>query len=537
MARRLSMSSFKTLGACGPPPVPDPNKPPPGVCLPSEPNSPACLPPYEERGRLGDAIWDPPQSVCPNPTYPGDPRECTAIGRGFFLPDTKLDPTTFESAAVRPKLLVNTTLNTPTQRGVVMAANSGTGQVETRFSNTTSTSDRVNSSANKATGGVDVKGGAYEMSANFEYETGYSAKTHKNVFTSDFETFRENGVVTLSFESITWDNLDPTFKAAFQSLSTFTPTAGRVISATDVDEYIAFIKRWGSHVLIKEHVGRKYRRLYSSSENSADVARSVKAKACAEASASFGINSGKVQGCDEFTQSDIDKAYTLNINGRTFAWGGGSVGAQLASIANADNCPPPDGMLFDFLQSPLIDDKGIAWEFEPIWDFLRRFYQVDRNLLITLKMVYDYFLKNKALGYDSCDVQYLPVASTNVVRGVKAKVDPNTNSLTYGCWHVRDGCDSNAACKWRNGGVSSKNEAECTMEGGGNCFEWDNVAKRVKYRQYWKNGGCSPKGPGDCPWYEQACWGDWNHDANCSNTNADGWEDYSDLQCVNPQGC
>jgi hypothetical protein len=368
------------------------------------------------------------------------------------------------------------------------------------------------------------------------------------VFTSDFETYRQNGALTLpDAYQITASNLHPDFIAAFTAFASnpgaINPVQGDYnyfITDDKVKAYKQFLDTWGTHVLIKVIVGRKYARHYSTADNTTNVQELMRARACAEASASFGTNSGTLQGCYGVTEEDIKNSYSLDVHENTYAWGGGQYGTELAALAQGNNCPPSGNLLIDFLSSPKNEDVAIAWEFKPIWDILAKMTTLSleqKRCAEMLKLVFDYFMVNEALGFDNCTVQRIPASNGTIVRGVKVK-NWNGTDPEFACWHVPNGCDSDAACRWRATGVRDNNQAECTAENGGQCYAWDALQKKVIQAPYQKNGGCEPKGPGDCPWYWKPCWGDWNHEANCRNNAQPGWESYTELSCINPAaGC
>ena len=336
------------------------------------------------------------------------------------------------------------------------------------------------------------------LDATVKTATGYDTAATSDVQALTLDITFQRGVLDFVQDGDCWSakNLAPEFVSAFSAL----PDVKSPHVAASWAPYVAFLRAWGSHVMVQQTLGSRFQQWESTRAASKISEKTLAAKACANVEGVTATGGGwSVKGCAAYSDDERRSSLSVSTNQAQNILGG-TVKTRQAILKDVSR-----KNLDAFIDSADEADEAIQQKWTPIWDLLNKIYGQDctagnkagcasMQRALNLQAAYEGWL---AVGCPQIvarnkSIQYMRVAST----------DPGTGLKTYGCWAMKEGCIANSDCS--NGGAIG---TVCYCYGAG-CVEKDkgqpidNPASPTGYRNKIRSDQSGSQASG----VNQSCW-------------------------------
>ena len=325
--------------------------------------------------------------------------------------------------------------------------------------------------------GIDLTGTA---SANF------NRSSTKNESFNSFRLYQNfvDSVVDLNQDSTCYStqNLDPAFLADFEGLPLSDPK-NAAESSTWAD-YPVFLKRWGSHVQIKQQLGSQYSFWISEDASEKLDIKTLQASACFKIGG-YGIT---LPICPNFGTSEKQSASQKKTVSKLYISGGDAATRNDLMKETTDPVIATERMNA-FINKASVSDQAVGFGYTPIWGLLTSVYRQacgqdgagskacgNFQRAVNLQAAYEGFLAYQCVK---------SVARGGlVVQGMVADV-PNGNGIYYyQCHQARTGCHSDDDCTNATAEVWWIIKGTGSFCGGGSCIDAQLIDGTSQYRSY-----------------------------------------------------
>ena len=443
-------------------------------------------------GMLGSQA--PSHTVAPIPDTSGAPKGnickggvCPGLGNAFYLPGFNV-LSHFTGGSV---ILEERRLN---RCAVFSEVAQATRDFNFRH-DTASTMSSMSTEANVS--------GSYDqldltLDATVKTATGYDATTTTDIQALTLDVTFQRGVLDFIQDGDCWsaDNLTTEFVDAFKAL----PNVKSPHLAASWAPYVAFLRAWGSHIMVQQTLGSRFQQWESTRAASKVSQKTLAAKACANVEGVTATDGGwSVKGCAAYSDDERRSSLSVSTNQAQNILGG-TVETRQALLKDVSK-----DSLDAFIDSADEADEAILHKWTPVWVLLAKVYGsvcsasdksgcADMQRALNLEAAYEGWL---AVGCPQVvarkqSIQYMRVASTA----------PDTGLQTYGCWAKKEGCIADADCS--NGGAIG---TVCYCYGGG-CVEKDKAQpiNNPKAPTGYRNKIRSDQSGSQASGVNQSCW-------------------------------
>ena len=368
--------------------------------------------------------------ACPNGICPG-------LGRAFFLPETDLlDP---KSNTGGRAVFKNVRLGE-------CADQVDWEENKRRFETFDSTS-KLTESLNA---GIKVRAGFPVQQMN----VGATMKATVDRSSVQTEVFNSvllniefiNQVINFNQSStcLSPENLDPSFKSAFEALALPNPDPKTIGDNATWGSYTQFLRNWGSHFQTQQSLGSRVQQWESSKTNTSETTETLKAKACFELE---GLTGGwAASPCGQFDARKRLDASTKETNNTRYITGGTATArAALTKEFNKTN-------LEQFIDTANQGDEAIGFGHVPLWSVLQEVYREScgrdgkgstacNNLqrAVTLQAAYE------GRGAYNCSTE--KDGRGAVFQTMRAEAPDSLGIYYFSCHQSKTGCRENSDCK------------------------------------------------------------------------------------------
>lgn len=368
--------------------------------------------------------------ACPNGICPG-------LGQAFFLPGTNLlDPKANSSG-----------------RAVFKNARLGecADQVDWEESNRRfETFDSTSKLTESLNAGIKVRAGfpVQQMNVGTTMQaTVDRSSVQTEVFNSvllNIEFINQVINFNLSSTCLSPENLDPSFKSAFEALALPNPDPKTIGENATWGSYTMFLSNWGSHFQTQQSLGSRVQQWESSKTNTTETTETLKAKACFDLE---GLTGGwAASPCGQFDARKRLDASTKETNNTRYITGGTATArAALTKEFNKTN-------LEQFIDTANQGDEAIGFGHVPLWSVLQEVYRVPcgrdgkgspacNNLqrAVTLQAAYE------GRGAYNCSTERDGRGA--VFQTMRAEAPDSLGIYYFSCHQSKTGCRENSDCK------------------------------------------------------------------------------------------
>lgn len=386
-------------------------------------------------GRVTQAAQDEPAADATTEACPDG--ICRGLGHGFYLPDIN----GFDPPSKGNDFFVNTRIGN-------CASLSPPREAATRqFESTESMRELVR----RTTAGFDLD--ANYTTARLTAKTSVSLRTGGDTTTTQRMTSTNIDITTptrnVDFnlrarDCFNKDNVDPADVKQFESLPLIAPE--RVNQRSAWVQYQTYLKRSGSHIMVRQQLGSRFQQWESSNASTSDILNTLKAKACLAVEKKGASNLGwSVDGCADYSEEQRIKASQTNSQSRQIVLGG----TEKTRVALTQGVSKET--IDAFIASASRGDEPIRFGFTPIWELWIQIYSPlcqgdgskDCN---NLQRAYD--LKTAYEGLLAIGCPELKTTNGTVYQALGLAGEPDASGIRhYGCFVERTGCRSNNDCR------------------------------------------------------------------------------------------
>jgi hypothetical protein len=392
-------------------------------------------------GRVTQAAQEEPAAETTTPACPDG--ICRGLGHGFFLPEINgFDPpSTGNNFFVDARLGSCASLSPPREAAT------------RQFESTESMRELVR----RTTAGFDLD--ASYTTARLTAKTSVSLRTGGDATTTERMTSANIDITTptrnVDFnlrarDCFNKDNVDPADVKQFESLPLIAPE--RVNQRSAWVQYETYLRRSGSHIMVRQQLGSRFQQWESSNSSASDILNTLKAKACLAVEKKDATNKGwSVDGCADYSEEQRIKASQTNSQSRQIVLGG----THRTRVALTQGVTKES--VDAFIASASRGDEPIRFGFRPIWELWIQIYSPlckgdGSRDCGNLQRAYD--LKTAYEGILAIGCPELKTSNGIVYQGMAQAGEPDASGIRhYGCFAERTGCRSNRDC--RAGGAGS----------------------------------------------------------------------------------
>ncbi|HSX62301.1 MAG TPA: hypothetical protein VLF18_19120 [Tahibacter sp.] len=275
-------------------------------------------------------------------------------------------------------------------------------------------------------------------------------------------------------------NVHPDDIRQFESLPLV--RAAQASQAGEWAPYENYLRRSGSHLMIRQQFGSRFQRWESSSASTSDILDILKAKACAGVEGRNPTTQGwSVDGCAAYSREQREKASRTHSEWRQIVMGGTEATrialTQEVSKTSIDN----------FIAASPRGDRPIRFGFKPVWELWMEIYSPlcrgdGSKDCENLQRAYN--LKTAFEGRLAIGCPEERDGTGTVYQAMAADGAPNAQGIqTFGCFAERTGCRSNQDCRLGGAGAVCYCYGRSCIDQGVQIIGSDQFRNRVRTRR------------------------------------------------------
>ncbi len=393
---------------------------------------------------------------------------CPGLGHAFYLPAINgFDPPSVGNDFFIDKQLGSCATLSPSREMATRQFQSSESMEE--FTRKTMSSFELN--ANYATARLAANASVSAMTGADTTTTQQLTSTHIDITTPT----RNADFNQRSRDCFAKGNVDPTDVAQFEALPLI--RAETVGQQNEWEPYESYLKRLGSHIMVRQQFGSRFQRWESSNVATSDILNILKAKACAGVEGRNPSTQGwSVDGCAAYSSEQREQASRTHSEWRQIVMGGtATTRVAITQEVSKDS-------INDFIASSAQGDRPIRFGFKPVWELWMQIYSplckergskdcANLQRALNLKTAFEGRL---AIG---CPVER--DGRGNIVQTMALDGEPSARGIqAYGCFVEKTGCRSNLDCR-ANGGRCFCYGPSC-IDQGANIPGTDQFRNRVR---------------------------------------------------------